>query len=151
MYRYEAFISHQLQHGPVRMSIDEYHPNRQHHFSPCGATLPDNSAAQMDSNPISSWRDHYMLYSSTCDLDLLNLSQSESFLEAGLFTSESYSVTSPHSPDQPSASMIHWVPDSGGTTRLLNQQNAKDRKERRRVQNRLAQRGTHPFFCSGLT
>ena len=85
-----------------------------------------------------------MLFSSTCDLDLLHLSQSESFLDAGLFAPESSSVTSPHSPDQPSASLIRWIPDSGGTTRPLNQQNAKDRKERRRVQNRLAQRGTRP-------
>jgi hypothetical protein len=85
-----------------------------------------------------------MLFSSTCDLDLLNLSQSELCLDASLFTPESYSVTSPLSPDQPSTSMIRWVPDSGGTGRPLNQQTAKDRKERRRVQNRLAQRGTQP-------
>ena len=128
------------------VSIDEYHPNWQHHFSPCGAALPDNSAAQVDSNPISSWRDHYRLLGSTCDLDLSNLSQSESCLDASLFTADSYSVTSSHSPEQPSASIIRWVPDSGGATRPLDQQSAKDRKERRRAQNRLAQRGAHPFL-----
>jgi hypothetical protein len=130
-----------------RMSTDEYRPNWQHQFSPCGATLPDNSAAQVDSNPISSLRDHYMILGSTCGLDLSSLSQS---LDAGLFTPESYSVTSPHSPGQPSTSLIRWVPDSGGAARPLDQQSAKDRKERRRAQNRLAQRGAHPFFCCRL-
>lgn len=92
-----------------------------------------------------------MLFGSTCDSDLSNLSQSESCLDAGLFTPESYSVTSPLSPARPSASTIRWVPGSGGATRPLDQQNAKDKKERRRAQNRVAQRGAHPFFCCGLT
>jgi hypothetical protein len=135
-----------MSYNTDRMSIDEYHPSWQHPFSPCGATLPDNSAAQVDSNPISSWRDHYMLFGSTCDLDLSSLSQSELCLDAGSLTPKSYSATSPHSPDQPSASMVHWVPDLGGATRPLDQQSAKDRKERRRAQNRLAQRGAYPFF-----
>jgi hypothetical protein len=134
------------------MSIDEYHPNWQHHFSPCGITLPDNSAAQVDSNPISSWRDPYMFFGgSTCNLDLSNLSQSEPCLDTGLFSPESSSVTSPQSPDQPSTSIIRWIPDSGRATRPVDQQNAQDRKERRRAQNRLAQQGAHPFFYCALT
>lgn len=133
------------------MSVDEYHPNWQHQFSPCGATLLDTSAAPVDSNPISSWRDHYTLFGSTCNLDLSNLSQSEPCLDAGLFSPESSSGTSPQSPDQPSTSILRWIPDSGRATRPLDQQNAQDRKERRRAQNRLAQQGAHPFFCCGLT
>ena len=138
-----------MSYNTDRMSVDKYHSNWQHHFSRYGATLPDNSAVQVDSNPTSGWRGHYMLFGSTCDSDLSNLSQSESCLDAGLFTPESYSVTSPLSPARPSTSTIRWVPDSGGATRPLDQQDAKDKKERRRAQNRVAQRGAHPFFCCG--
>ena len=137
------------------MSIDEHHPNwQQRHFSRCGATLPDNSLVQVDSNPISDWRDHYMAFGSICDSDLSNLSnlsQSKSCLDAGLFTSESDSVTSPLSLARSSTSVIRWVPDSGDATRPLYQQNAQERKERRRAQNRVAQRGAHPFIRCGLT
>jgi hypothetical protein len=151
VYRYEALASPPMSYNTDGMSVDIYHPNwQQHHFSRCGATLPDNSAVQVDSNPISGGQDHYMLFGSTCDSDLSNLSQNESGLDTGLFTPETYSVTLPLSLAQSSTSTIRWVPDSGGATRPLHQQNAKERKERRRAQNRVAQRGAHPFFCCGL-
>lgn len=128
------------------MSIDRYHPNwQQHHFSRCGATLPDDSAARVDSNLITSWREHHTLFGLTCDSDLSNLSQSESRLGAGLFSPESHSATSPP-PLARSSSTVRWVSDSGDATRPLHPQNAKDRKERRRAQNRVAQRGAHPFL-----
>jgi hypothetical protein len=140
-----------MSYNTDRMSIDRCHPNwQQHPFSRCGATPPDDSVARADSNLISGWREHYTLFGLTCDSDLSNLSQSESHLGAGLFTPESHSVPSPPSLAR-SSSTVRWVSDSGGAARPLHPQNAKDRKERRRAQNRVAQRGAHPFFCCGLT
>ena len=92
-----------------------------------------------------------MAFDSTCDSDLSNLSQSESCLDAGLFTPEAYSVTSLLSSTLPPTSIIRWVPDSGGASHPLDQRNVKNWKERRRAKNRVAQEDTHPFFCCGLT
>src|SRR3984885_5707325 len=91
------------------MSVDEYHANWLQQFSLWGPLLLGASAAPVDSKPISSWRDHFTLFGSTCNLDLSNLSQSEPCLDAGLFSPESSSGTTAQAPVQPSTRILSWV------------------------------------------
>ena len=116
----------------------------QYHLSCCGAELPHNSSVRMNSNPIPDWQSRCMLLGSTCVSDLPNMSQRMPYPNAGFSTPKSFSPKLPISPARSPTSTISQTSESGGVTYPPDLSNTNLRKEKRREQNRRAQRGKSP-------
>jgi hypothetical protein len=120
--------------------------NRQIYLSRYEARLADYSAVDMDPSPIQDPHDRRMLFDSTCDLDHSVLSPWDSYPHSGFLTPDSFSATSPSPAARLHTSAIHWLPQSGDVPCPPDETNVNMRKERRREQNRMAQRGGHSSF-----
>jgi hypothetical protein len=108
--------------------------HRQIHRGRYEARLANYSPAEIHQSPAQGRHGHRMPFDSGCDLDHPVPSQSASYRLGGFFTPESFSATSP-------TSAIHWVPLSDDVPCPPDKSNVDMRKERRRAQNRMAQRG----------
>jgi hypothetical protein len=130
---------------PLSADMFDQQSNWQHLHALC-TTNPENSAVELDPVHFQDCYGHGMLLDLTCSLNLSSPLLRESSSHPGFFTPETFSATSPSPPARSRTSTIHSLPESGGVPDLPDETNAKIRKERRRAQNRIAQRGEPQVF-----
>src|SRR5947207_2978699 len=111
----------------VATAMDDQQSNWQIHLSRYGARPANYSSVQIDQSCTQDRHDCCMVFDLTCDLDYSVLLPKASYRHGGFLTPESFSATSP------SAAARSYTSDEA---------NVNMRKERRRAQNRVAQRGT---------
>jgi hypothetical protein len=107
----------------VATAIDLQQSNQQIHLSRYVAGPANYSSVQIDQSCIQGRHDRRMGFNPTCDLDRSVLLPKVSYRHGGFLTPKPFSATSP-------------------SVAARSYSSADMRKERRRAQNRVAQRGT---------
>jgi hypothetical protein len=120
----------------VATAIDDQQSTRQIHLSRYGARPANYSSVQIGQSCIQDRHDRCMFFDPTCDLDHSALLLKTPYRHGDFLTPESFSATSPSAAARSYTSAISDVPCPP------NDANVNMRKERRRAQNRVAQRGT---------
>ena len=121
--------------------IYDQQSNRHVILSRYAARLAEYSAVEVDSSPIKDRHGSRMFFDSAYVPELPVLSPGDSYQHADLNTPESFSATSPSPADQSRLGTINWAPESGGVPCPTNEVDVRVKKDRRRAQNRVAQRG----------
>jgi hypothetical protein len=125
----------------VATDMYDQQSNRQIHCGRYEARLANYSSVEMDQSPVQGRDDRRMPFDSTRDLDHSVLSPRVSYPLGGILTPEFFSATPPPPATRSHTNAIHWAPLSGDVRYPPDKSNAEMRKERRRAQNRMAQRG----------
>ena len=115
--------------------------NRHVILSRYAARLAEYSAVEVDPSPTKHRHGSRMFFDMTCVPELPVLSPGDSYPHASFFIPESFAATSPSPADQSCMSTVNWAPESGGIPSPTNETDVKVKKDRRRAQNRVAQRG----------
>ena len=127
--------------GYMAMNTYDQQSNRPMHLGGYSAKLAEYSAVEVDPSPIQDVHDRRILFDPTYDTESAFLSLGEQYLHNDFSTPDSFSPT-PMSPTvRSSTGTIHWTPELGAQPCSPDEVDVKVRKERRRAQNRMAQRG----------
>lgn len=113
---------------------------QQIHLNCYGARMADYPEVAADPSPMQDRHGRRMAFDSTPANSSVLLPW-ESYPHGSVLTPESFSATSPPLAARSNTRPIHCAPQSGGVTSSPDNTKVNVRKERRRAQNRIAQRG----------